>query len=196
VSFILASGSPRRRELLESIGLRFEVMASDVDEIRGVDEIPEHYVARLAEEKADAVRRLRQDCWIIAADTTVVVDSDVLEKPESRDDAARMLAAIRGRTHVVHTGVRLLSPTGKGKTSTISTRVTISPMSDSEIAWYVSTGEPMDKAGAYAIQGLGAMFVESVEGSYTNVVGLPLPTLVKMMRTAGLDPIAHISRNR
>ena len=196
MSFILASGSPRRRELLESIGLRFEVMASDVDEIRGVDEIPEHYVARLAEEKADAVGRLRQDCWIIAADTTVVVDSNVLEKPESRDDAARMLAAIRGRTHVVHTGVRLLSPTGKGKTSTISTRVTISPMSDSEIAWYVSTGEPMDKAGAYAIQGLGAMFVESVEGSYTNVVGLPLPTLVKMMRTAGLDPIAHISRNR
>ncbi|HXI14410.1 MAG TPA: Maf family protein [Thermoanaerobaculia bacterium] len=196
MTLILASASPRRRELLQTIGFHFEVQASEVEEVRGDNEAPERYVARLSEEKAAAVGQLRKGSWIVAADTTVVIDDQVLEKPQSRDDAVKMLTIIRGRTHLVHTGVRLQSPSGTGETTTTTSRVTMSSISDSEIEWYVSSGEPMDKAGSYAIQGIGAIFVELVEGSYTNVVGLPLETLMKMMRRAGLDPTALVARHR
>jgi len=180
----LASGSPRRRDLLASIGLDFEVVVSQIDEVHRDGESPENYVARLATEKANAVVLTRPEAWVIGADTTVVIGGELLEKPSDRADGERMLRTISGKSHTVHTGIALLGPNWR-QTEVVSTRVAISPMSAEEIAWYVATGEPMDKAGAYAAQGIGAMFIESIEGSYTNVVGLPLATLMQMMKRAG-----------
>lgn len=191
MTLILASASPRRRELLAGLGLRFEVSTSDVEEARAPGEAVEAYVERLAREKADAVARRHPDAWIIAADTVVWLDGHVLEKPAGRDDAIRMLQTISGREHIVYTGTALRHRSrGWDRASVTSTRVRMVSIPRDEIEWYVETGEPMDKAGAYAVQGIGAMFIESIEGNYTNVVGLPLAPLLRMMREAGIDP-AH-----
>ncbi|HVR43802.1 MAG TPA: Maf family protein [Thermoanaerobaculia bacterium] len=196
MSLILASGSPRRRELLESLRLRFEVVTGAVDERLRPEEPVEAYVERLAREKAEAVATSRPDAWIIAADTVVWLDGRILGKPADRDDAVRMLGAIAGREHVVYTGTALLHG-GRGwrRTSVTATRVRMVSLGREEIEWYVATGEPMDKAGAYAVQGIGSMYVESIEGNYTNVVGLPLAPLLRMMREAGIDP-AHYRNER
>ncbi|MDX1582069.1 MAG: Maf family protein [Thermoanaerobaculia bacterium] len=187
---ILASGSPRRRELLESIGLEFEIRTSDVPEELGTDESPVEYVERLAREKAFAIASGVPHAWVIAADTVVYLDREVLEKPADRNHAIEMLGRLAGRTHTVYSGVTLMNHrNGHERTESIRTNVTIAPLDRDTIEWYVDTGEPMDKAGAYAIQGLGAMFVETVEGNYTNVVGLPIPTLFRMMSRAGISPI-------
>lgn len=187
---VLASGSPRRRELLASIGLEFEVRTSDVHEEREPGETVTAYVERLAREKAVTVSEQMRDAWIIAADTVVFLDDEVLEKPLDRAHAIEMLEMLAGRTHTVFSGLTL-KHAGKGhdETELVRTDVTIAALDRRMIEWYVDTGEPMDKAGAYAIQGLGAMFVERVEGSYTNVVGLSLPTLFRMMTSAGISPI-------
>ena len=187
---ILASSSPRRRELLASIGFEFDVIPSNVPEVKGRDETPEEYVARLSREKAKAVAVSHRDRWIVAADTTVVLDDHLLEKPADEADAKRMLRTIAGHTHVVHTGVTLqrVDP-HYGATHVCSSEVRILPLTDADIDWYVKTGEPLDKAGAYAVQGIGGMFIDSVHGSYPNVVGLPLALLFQMLRKAGIDPL-------
>ncbi len=192
MKFILASASPRRRELLESIRLPFDVHPSDIPEVHGEGESPEEYVARLSREKANALGRHHPGRWIIAADTTVLLGDQLLEKPVDRVDAARMLGLIAGRTHTVYTGVTLLNvEKAYHDTRVAESEVRMLPLSDSDIEWYVATGEPLDKAGAYAVQGIGAMFIESIHGSYTNVVGLPLALLFQMLRKAGLDPLAQ-----
>ena len=190
VRFILASSSPRRRELLGSIGVDFDVIPSNIPEERGEAETPEEYVARLSREKAHAIAAKHPDRWIIAADTTVALDDLVLEKPIDAEDAKRMLKTIAGKTHVVYTGVTLT----RGNPHYIDTHVATSevrmlPLTGRDIDWYVTTGEPLDKAGAYAAQGVGGMFVDSIHGSYTNVVGLPLALLFQMLRKAGVDPL-------
>jgi septum formation protein len=187
---ILASSSPRRRELLASIGFSFDVIPSNVPEVRSEDETPEEYVARLSREKARAVAASHPDRWVVAADTTVVLDDQLLEKPVDAEDAKRMLRTIAGHTHVVHTGVTLqrVEP-HYADTHVCSSEVRILPLTESDIDWYVRTGEPLDKAGSYAVQGIGGMFIDSVHGSYTNVVGLPLALLFQMLRKAGIEPL-------
>jgi len=190
MKFILASASPRRRELLGSIGLDFEIVPSHIPEVRGEGEAPEEYVARLSREKAAAIAREHHDRWIIAADTTVLLGEQLLEKPGDVDDAKRMLATIAGKTHIVYTGVTVMNASRDyHDTRVAESEVRMLPLDASEIAWYVTTGEPMDKAGAYAVQGIGAMFIDSIHGSYTNVVGLPLALLFQMLRRAGIDPL-------
>jgi len=190
--FILASASPRRRELLMSINLDFEVIPSHIPEVRGEGESPEEYVARLSREKAAAIAETFPADWIIAADTTVLLGDQLLEKPADAEDAARMLATIAGKTHTVYTGVTLLNLALNWRDTRVSeSEVRMLPLDAREIAWYVATGEPLDKAGAYAVQGTGAMFIDSIHGSYTNVVGLPLATLFGMLRKAGIDPISQ-----
>ena len=192
IKFILASSSPRRRELLASIGLTFDVVPSHIPEVRDERESPEEYVARLSREKAQAIASRHPDEWVIAADTTVLLGEELLEKPADAADARRMLATIAGRTHIVYTGVTLQNVAKEWcETRIAESEVRMLPLSSEDIAWYVETGEPLDKAGAYAVQGIGAMFIDSIHGSYTNVVGLPLATLFQMLRKAGLDPLAH-----
>jgi septum formation protein len=190
MNIILASASPRRRELLASTGIDFEVHASHVPEEHQPGEAPEEYVARLSREKADAVAKHHQQRWVIAADTTVLLGDQLLEKPASRDDAMRMLETIAGQTHIVYTGVTLENKSRQYRETRVAeSEVRMLPLSRQDIEWYVDTGEPMDKAGAYAVQGIGAMFIDSIHGSYTNVVGLPLALLFQMLRKAGIDPL-------
>jgi septum formation protein len=192
VKLILASSSPRRRQLLESIRIPFEVMPSDVPEVRGEGESPEEYVARLSRDKANAIGSRRPSDWVLAADTTVLLGEQLLEKPADPADAIRMLGTIAGRTHVVYTGVTLLNLDRRyHDTRVAESEVRMLELSPHDIEWYVATGEPLGKAGAYAAQGIGAMFIESIHGSYTNVVGLPLAMLFQMLRKAGLDPLAQ-----
>jgi septum formation protein len=188
--FVLASSSPRRRELLASIGLQFDVIPSAIPEELRSGETAEEYVIRLSRQKAAAVAEANRERWIIAADTIVVLGDQVLEKPLDAEDARRMLAAIAGQTHVVFTAVTLKClQKGYADTHVATSEVRMLPLTAKEIEWYVRTGEPLDKAGAYAAQGVGAIFIESIHGSYTNVVGLPLALLFQMLRRAGLDPL-------
>jgi septum formation protein len=188
--FILASSSPRRRELLTSIGLEFDVIPSHVPEVHRTGEAPADYVARLSRDKANAIATVHPSQWIIAADTTVLLGDQLLEKPADAAHAARMLSLIAGQTHTVYTGVTLQHLGQQYCDNRVAeSKVRMLPLSAREIEWYVATGEPLDKAGAYAVQGIGAMFIDSIDGSYTNVVGLPLATLFQMMRKAGIDPL-------
>lgn len=192
MKLILASASPRRRELLASIGLAFDVLPSNVPEVHRDGEAPEEYVARLSRDKAEALAKAHPSRWVIAADTTVLLGDQLLEKPADAADAARMLGAIAGRTHIVYTGVTLENAERDYRETRVAeSEVRMLPLSAEEIEWYVRTGEPLDKAGAYAVQGIGAMFIESIHGSYTNVVGLPLATLFLMLRRAGIDPLGE-----
>jgi nucleoside triphosphate pyrophosphatase len=190
---ILASASPRRKELLEAAGFSFEVMPTSVEERQRENEPAEEFVSRIAAAKAEAVLlRLSagSNAVILAADTVVVVDSTTLGKPASAEDARRMLRLLSGRKHLVLTGVCVMDYANAGeaagrlirKESRIcSTVATFSPLSDAQINGYVSTGEPFDKAGAYAIQGGASKFVERIEGCYTNVVGLPISMVCQML---------------
>ena len=188
--FILASSSPRRRELLASIGVAYDIVPPHVPEEHRPGEAPEEYVARLSRDKAEAVARQHPAQWIIAADTTVLLGDQLLEKPADKRDAARMLSLIAGRTHTVYTGVTLQNLGRQySETRVAESEVRMLPLSASDISWYVETGEPLDKAGAYAVQGIGGMFIDSIHGSYTNVVGLPLAMLFQMMRKVGIDPL-------
>ena len=191
MKFILASSSPRRRDLLASIGLDFDVLPSHVPEVHQEGEAPEEYVARLSRDKANALASEHPSRWVIAADTTVYLDQQLLEKPADRADAIRMLGTIAGKTHMVYTGVTLENAGANYRDTRVAeTEVRMLPLEGPEIEWYVETGEPLDKAGAYAAQGIGGMFIESIHGSFTNVVGLPLATLFQMLRRAGIDPLA------
>jgi len=190
VKLILASSSPRRRELLASIGVEFDVVPSDIPEVKSKGESPEEYVARLSREKAQTIAERFGDRWVVAADTTVLYADELLEKPVDEADAKRMLAVIGGRTHTVYTGVTVMNAAaGYRDTRVAETEVRMLPLTEHEIAWYVATGEPLDKAGAYAAQGIGGMFIDSIHGSFTNVVGLPLALLYEMFKRAGIDPL-------
>ena len=184
---VLASSSPRRRELLESLGVRFDVVPPDVDEHRHPNEEPYDYVLEIARAKAEAA--LAPDAVVVAADTIVVIDGQVLGKPGHPDEAMSMLRRLGGITHEVLTGVAVARITDivQVVTAVESTLVKFLPMTDEEIVDYVATGEPMDKAGAYALGGLGGIFVEAVHGSPSSVIGLPLHTTARLLRGLGVD---------
>ncbi len=194
VRVILASQSPRRRQLLAQTGLAFDMDAPDVSEATRSGETPEAYVARLAEAKARAVgRRDDHDTVVVGADTTVVLGGRILGKPADPAGAKRMLADLAGREHRVLTAVAVRR--GVDLTTTVvSTNVRMTPMTPGEIEWYAASREPLDKAGAYAIQGIGGLFVESISGSYSNVVGLPLAETASLLRGAGVVVPAVPSR--
>lgn len=193
---ILASGSPRRAEILSSLGVPFRIDPPDVDETIGPQEPGEAAASRLAAEKAAEVATRHPGRWVLAADTLVLLEERVLGKPTDALAAARMLRLLAGREHEVVTAVRLRRDGDPGRESVVKSRVLIAPLSEEEIGWYVATREPMDKAGAYAVQGLGARFIESVHGSYTNVMGLPAREVYRLMRDArdpDLAPLALAS---
>ena len=181
MSLILASASPRRSELLCNAGIRFAVEPAHVPERRAHDESPADYAKRLARDKAVAVFERNPGSAVLGADTVVVVYEHLLEKPVDAQDADRMLSLLSGRTHQVITGVCLMAR-GFEQTDAEVTQVVFSPLSPTEIAGYIATWEPMDKAGAYAIQGIASRWVERIEGCYFNVVGLPVPRVYRMLR--------------
>jgi septum formation protein len=188
VRLLLASASPRRRELLAAAGLAFDVEAVDVDERREPGEPPATYVDRVARLKASAAAARYPARPVIGADTAVVVDGDVLGKPSDAGDAARMLRRLAGRSHDVLTGVALAWQ-GRMTSEVTVTRVRMDPLTAAEVADYVASGEPHDKAGGYAIQGLASRFIPHIEGSFSNVVGLPVAAVLQLLRRAGVPDI-------
>ncbi len=190
-SLILASQSPRRRELLAQVGLAFDVCPVDVDEARAPGEGPRDYVERLARRKAEAGGAHGQPQQaVLGADTAVTADGDILGKPADEADALAMLAHLSGRSHAVCTGVAVVAGE-RSETRVVTSEVTLCPTSADERRAYWLSGEPEGKAGAYAIQGLGAVFVEALAGSYSNVVGLPLFETVELLRRFGIDPLVR-----
>jgi septum formation protein len=191
---VLASASPRRQEILRNAGISFSVQAADIDETPLKDELPRDCAERLAREKALTVWRMRPGDMVLGADTIVVADGAILGKPVDGDDAVRMLRLLSGRVHQVITGVcvvggrgdsQLTSSEPETRTASETTSVTMNELSDAEIRKYVATGEPMDKAGAYAIQGIASRWIPRIEGDYSNVVGLPMALVYSMLRERG-----------
>lgn len=181
IRLILASQSPRRRELLQQIGIQFSVVPSDFEEKMGTRFAPSTLVEQNALGKSLDVQKKYPNALILGADTIVVINGQVVGKPTDNEDAVKMLQSMEGRHHTVHTGVALLEK-GRWCVRSRVTRVMMRSLTEAQIRAYVATGEPMDKAGSYAIQGIGASFVESIEGCYTNVVGLSLPLLFDMFK--------------
>ena len=183
---ILASSSPRRADLLRSIGVEFEIVPSQVQERPHTGEAPADYITRLARAKVISIARKREQGLVIGADTIVVLDGKILGKPVDEADAARMLRSLSGRWHAVMTGVALYDVATRQEVADYDkTLVRFGQLNEPEIDWYVKSGEPMDKAGAYGIQGLAGLFVEEVAGNYFNVVGLPLPLVYRLARRLG-----------
>jgi septum formation protein len=188
---ILASKSPRRYELLKRVGLDFEVVPSRVIENSVHTESPQEHVIRLAEAKARDVAREYPDHWVIAADTVVYINGSILGKPKNGEEAIEMLHRLSGQEHWVLTGFSVCHlEKRKSDKGTVQTAVKVKDLTPGEIEWYVQTGEPFDKAGGYAIQGIGSFMIESIRGSYTNVVGLPLCELIQMLNRLGAIRIA------
>lgn len=188
MKLILASSSPRRAAYLKELGIDFREVRPEVDETRRRGESPRAYVRRLALEKASAISKLHPRSWVVAADTTVVVDRVILGKPRDATEARKMLRKLSGRSHRVLSGialVRAVSPVARSAVS--STRVFFRSLDEDEIRWYVETGEPLDKAGAYGAQGKGGLLVSRVEGSFSNVVGFPLEKFYELLRECGLE---------
>lgn len=184
MNIILASQSPRRREVLTWMGIPFtaEVCTEpeQYDRGLGISEI----VQQLSRQKAEFVFRKHPEACVIGSDTVVELDGEMLGKPADAEQAKEYLRRMQGRSHTVYTGVAVLKQ-GYADVRTVTTHVTFRPMTEREIAWYVSTGDPLDKAGAYGIQGLGSVFVASIDGNYFNVIGLPAPTVYEMLLAAG-----------
>ena len=186
-NLILASGSPRRKLLLEQLGIIFGVEPSDVDESLVTGEAPEMYVTRLSEKKAQTVaEKYNSEAVILAADTTVVLHGNIMGKPESKEHGLQMLNELSETRHDVLTGVSICSGS-RTETFCVRTEVTFRYLGEKEIAWYWETGEPHDKAGSYGLQGAGAAFVETLTGSYSNVIGLPLSETVLMLRDFSIE---------
>ncbi|MFA5180717.1 MAG: Maf family protein [Syntrophales bacterium] len=183
---ILASASPRREELLRLLGLDFQVIPSRADETFFINENPGEHVLRLAENKAHTIAQAHPQAWVLGADTIVVIDGEVLGKPADSAAAGRMLEKLSGRTHEVFTGFALMRLSGQVKIhESVRAAVTFRTISEDEKLWYIQSPEPYDKAGAYAVQGLGAFFIKEIRGSYTNVMGLPLCEVVDALKKAG-----------
>ncbi len=195
---VLASASPRRQELLRNASIPFVAQATNIPEVPRPGEAPQAFAERMAREKALTVFRQRPDEFVLGADTIVVIDGEILGKPRDAADAARMLRLLSGRKHQVTTGVCLV---GRKRTENQQTTfedvrsettiVSVDTLSDDDIESYISTGEPMDKAGAYAIQGRASRWIPHIEGDYFNVVGLPVALLSRMLREHGCIPFAH-----
>ncbi len=178
---VLASSSPRRADILRAVNWPFESEAADVDESLRAGEAAVRYVERLARAKAEAVAARRLFGLTLGADTVVVLDGEILGKPRAETDARRMLRRLRGRWHEVLTGVAFVrAETKQAIVAHERTRVRFAPMTDAEVDWYIATHEPADKAGAYAVQGQGALFIEAIDGDYWNVVGLPIRLVYKL----------------
>lgn len=185
MTLILASSSPRRKELLSMAGIPFEAITAEAEELKEGE--PERLVTENARRKARAVARLHPGRPVLGADTVVFLNGRVLGKPRDGEDAVRMLRALSGAEHTVYTGVCLIGADGREDTRADESKVRFSHLEEDVIRRYVQTGEPMDKAGAYALQGRGGMFVERIEGSYSNVIGLPLALVRRMLREAGFE---------
>jgi len=186
-SLILASASPRRRELLDQIGIQYRVVVADLDEVALEGELPGDYVLRMAREKAGAVRRREMATIpVLGADTEVILDGRILGKPVDRQHAIDMLSGLSGRTHEVWSAVAMVMPDGRILQDLNVTRVSFAVMEPDWIETYCETGDPMDKAGAYGVQGLAAQKIERLEGSYSGVMGLPLFETTQLLRQAGL----------
>ncbi|MDO5142700.1 MAG: Maf family protein [Eubacteriales bacterium] len=186
MQIVLASGSPRRRELLARITTQFTVCPAAVDERLRPGAPLADEVVRLSRCKAQAAQQRHPDAVCIGSDTMVTIDGLPLGKPADEDEAAAMLRRLRGRTHEVLTGLAVLPPTGEAHTRCVRTRVTFRAFAEDELAAYLATGEPMDKAGAYGIQGRGALLVRGIEGDYHSVVGLPIAPLYEILRAIGV----------
>ncbi|MGI5837524.1 MAG: Maf family protein [Chloroflexota bacterium] len=187
-TLILASQSPRREALLRQVGLDFEIVPSDLEELPLEGEPPAAAAEALALEKAQQVASQRTEGLVIGADTVVVVDGQILGKPRDPEDAKAMLRLLSGREHQVITGIAVVdAATGRARSDGVATSVMFAPLSDEIIARYVATGEPLDKAGAYAIQGFGALLIEGLRGCYYNVVGLPIRRLAELLGEFGYD---------
>jgi len=182
---ILASASPRRRQWLEALQIPYEVWKPEVDESPLPEEDPEAMVERLARAKAEIVALVNPGRWIIAADTTVAVDHHVLGKPVDADDAVRMMGLIQGRNHEVHTGL-CLRKDDVVHSLVDTAEVYLRPVSEAQARWYAATGEPMDKAGGYAAQGVAALYIERIEGSFATVMGFPVERFSELTRKLGL----------
>lgn len=179
---VLASSSPRRRELLALAGFAFTVDAAHIDETQRPGEAPEAYVQRLALEKAQAIHARHPDAIVLGADTTVVLEGAVLNKPRDADDARRMLRALAGKMHHVHTGIAVVSSHSR-RAHIETTRVFFSEIAEPDLARYIACGDPLDKAGAYGIQGFAARWIPRIEGDFFNVVGLPVAATVRLLHT-------------
>ena len=177
---ILASGSPRRAEILNAVGWPFQPITAGIDETVRTNEAPLDYVQRLARDKAEAVATKMKQGLVLGADTTVVVEGELLGQPADDDDARRMLKLLSGKWHEVLTGVALLRVGGNARVECEKTLVRFAELSDKEIDWYVASGEPKGKAGAYGIQGRASLFVSGIEGDYFNIVGLPIQLVFRM----------------
>ena len=187
---ILASKSPRRSYLLDQAGLTFTVIPSSFDENSVSLSKPETYVKTLAEAKADDVAKSYPESWVIGADTIVVIDGIILGKPDSKKQARTMLKRLRGKTHQVYTGYCICCRANERSfLNAVKTDVLFKNLADNEIEWYINTSEPFDKAGAYAIQGLGTFIVKSIKGSYTNVVGLPVCEVIEFLIEEGITKV-------
>jgi septum formation protein len=193
---VLGSASPRRADLLREIGAVFAIRPSDIPEVPGPDEPPSTFARRVAREKGSAVAAAEPGAWVIAADTVVVLDASALGKPRDACEARAMLVALSGRTHQVVTAVALLRPGGMlAGEAVVETTVAMRRLSEAEIDAYIGTGEPFDKAGAYGIQGPASAFIAHVDGSYTNVVGLPVDEVRALLDRFGLLPDAAAGRS-
>jgi septum formation protein len=189
---VLASASPRRQELLRAAGIPFDVQSSGIDETPMAGESSRSCAERLARDKARAISRMRPQDYVLGADTIVVVDAAMLGKPRDAEDACRMLRLLSGRSHQVITGVCVIKPVAADRLSSAAedvrsevTQVTMYELSDEDVRDYVANGEPMDKAGAYAIQGIASRWIPRIEGDYSNVMGLPVSLVYRMLRAAG-----------
>lgn len=192
---MLASASPRREEILRSVHLPFTIVPSGIDETQHRGRSAADHVKKLAELKASEVARRIPSGLVIGADTVVAIDDQILEKPRDRSQARHMLNELSGRWHQVLTGVCLIkAETGERRLGCEVTQVKFASMQPDEVQWYVATGEPMDKAGAYAIQGYGALFIERIEGNYLNVVGLPLQLMYRLAGELGVDLKSELMR--
>jgi len=182
---ILASASPRRQELLRVLGIEFDVIPSDVSEELLNGETPRDHVLRLAREKSAAVSHDNPSAWVLGADTVVVINDEVLGKPETHNEERAMLAKLSGRSHQVLTGFSIVKDGKILIHDVVESTVIFKEMHEDEIEWYVSTKEPYDKAGGYAVQGMAAFFIKEIHGSYANVVGLPLTEVVTALKHVG-----------
>jgi len=187
---ILASSSPRRKQILKQVGLDFVVEVSDYEEKSLPGVIPSEFVETLSLGKAKAVAKNHNNAIIIGADTIVVLDNQILGKPKTKEDAKEMLKKLSGNTHSVFTGFTIIDTKNKKTiTNHVETKIKFKNLSDEEILGYVETGEPMDKAGAYGVQDRGALFVEHIEGDYSSVTGLPIVKIFEVLKTLGIDTL-------